>query len=189
MSTRRCPEARRECVPRPEVDEFCPECSEEGYYLPVWSHPLSSQEACRDPFTGSTIPGTPVERSERSDWRAADMESMCRARQNEVLAAAGLPPLRPAVPSASSPVVVVGAVPPVPFDAHRAIVALMAQSVEPGTDVLDHAARDLWSLWRAPLSRAGLSDATIQRMVDDAVANNPRASFAAPRTERHPRTR
>ncbi len=40
------------------ADHFCDSCDPNGYYHPVWGHPLSDYSHCKDPFDGTEIPNT-----------------------------------------------------------------------------------------------------------------------------------
>lgn len=88
MSQKLCQKRREICIPRPEADFFCDDCTSEGYYQPVWGHPMTSSRYCRNPYTGEEIPGTRWQRqtgdTEHDEQRH---QEICRVKQQEIIRA------------------------------------------------------------------------------------------------------
>ena len=80
-----CQEEVKDCLKKQKAgiqDVFCPRCSPEGFYPPVWSHPLSTHTFCRDPYTGGEIAGTDVDHGRYVD--PGTREAYCRQRQRKL---------------------------------------------------------------------------------------------------------
>jgi hypothetical protein len=72
------------CVSESEVDSFCTKCSSDGYFPPVWSHPLSQETHCTDPFDGTEIQGTSTERKLTADfWKTR--RTYCTRLQQKII--------------------------------------------------------------------------------------------------------
>lgn len=89
-----CQEEVKSCLDKQKAwiqDVFCPHCSPEGFYPPVWSHPLSSHTFCRDPYTGGEIPGTDVDHGRYVD--PSTRKEYCRQLQPKLILREPISPL------------------------------------------------------------------------------------------------
>jgi hypothetical protein len=76
---------QQNCIENDMVDKFCDKCDEQGYYYPVWSHPMSDASHCKNPFDGTEIPNTYKKVTRTKEfWQKRKTE--CKALQEKIIA-------------------------------------------------------------------------------------------------------